>query len=792
MKLELRKNFRIKLFASIFIVLCCIWLFFAAIKPIKAESEAPTANQFPGYVTFDFENTLINEYDYDWADVYAYIISFWEEEDTPKLPANIYDVNDNLLTEPEIYMASEYDLYTYTLTVSSGTEDLLFFTIDDNKFLDITQTNGQVKKIELILERTLPSANQFPGYVEFNLNDQTINHFGYVWSDVYATIKTLPDGEQIHGYYPDYVKVYEGWSYYYENTPVQTEYKIKVTADAGDIVVDEFIIYENNSTAIGYTSTSDYEYIYRLYANFPEPPPPPPLENYPKELVTGWIPNHNDQFKIVVPNLDTMNITEVAGEQRSLALENGYIYQVELITDSPTTAFAKIMNNNTSTELALFNGDSFVVSKPAPEYSVEAFIISGDQDIVFDINEYGRFVFSNCTGIKFYKILVDENSRPFISGEEVFVTNVDAAKPLSYFLNFFTAIDLEDGDVTESITVVLDNYTDNKGVLNTPHKVTIQASDSSNNTTTADFYITVVDVTPPVISGNTNLVQVSYTQTWSVSNFKASLTVQDNYDVLSADDIVIKSNTYQGNETVLGTYTVIFEITDSSGNKGTFLKNVKVIDDILPEFTGPETITSRINTMLTVSYVKAQLTASDEKSGNLTNRITLVEDNYSGKGHKKGTYTVKFSVEDNAGNTAYHTVTIVRVDSIPPKIYVVDGLNIRTSPEIPLTFNQIVDILIATGQQTLNAETQFFLLDEDYFGNEEEVGLYTMTLRALSTDGTESTHEVTINVLEAEEDGITVSPAQTIIDWIKNNVVLFVIIVAAVLTVVYLAFKKKR
>lgn len=788
MKLELRKNFRIKLFASIFIVLCCIWLFFAAITPVKVRAEGTTPN-FPGYVTFDFENTLINEYDYDWADVYAYIISFWEYGETIILSANIYDVNDNLLTEVNLYLHDDYDLYTYTLIVCDVLDDWLIFTIDDDKFFDIKQTNGQIKKIELILERTLPSANQFPGYVEFNLNDQTINHFGYVWSDVYATIKTLVDGEDVYSYYPDYVKVYGNWNYYFENTPVQTEYKIQVTADAGDTVVDEFIIYENNSTAIGYASTDAYDYIYRLYWDFPTPPP---LENYPKELVTGWIPNHNDQFKIVVPNLDTMNITEVGGQQRSLALENGYIYQVELITDSPATAFAKIMNNNTSTELALFHRDSFVVSKPAPEYSVEAFIISGDQDIVFDINEYGSFVFHNCTGIKFYKILVDENSRPFISGEEVFVTNVDDAKPLSYFLNLFTAIDLEDGDVTESITVVLDNYSDNKGVLNTPHKVTIQASDSSNNTTTADFYITVVDVTPPVISGNTNLVQVSYTQTWSVSNFKASLTVQDNYDVLSADDIVIKSNTYQGNETVLGTYTVTFEITDSSGNKGTFLKNVKVIDDILPEFTGPETITSRINTMLTVSYVKAQLTASDEKSGNLTNRITLVEDNYSGKGHKKGTYTVKFSVEDNAGNTAYHTVTIVRVDSIPPKIYVVDGLNIRTSPEIPLTFNQIVDILIATGQQTLNAETQFFLLDEDYFGNEEEVGLYTMTLRALSTDGTESTHEVTINVLEAEEDGITVSPAQTIIDWIKNNVVLFVIIVAAVLTVVYLAFKKKR
>lgn len=786
MKLELRKNFRIKLFASIFIVLCYIWLLMASITPVKvrAESEAPT-----DYFVINVYTEQVDLYatTSEWDDVWDYLQSY--EINAGVNNFVVYDgCDNNIMHKITTFFVANKTQDTIHFMVYCNDEEVEFTlnydqTVTREGFL--TGEEGELYTIEVIFP--LPQ----PGYIDILPNNK-IRRYGYSWASTYAFLT---------GVFNYYVTAYD-----IEGEEVVSDFyfllNCEESANQGiDLTIIEntsdnpppkykFNVTSSSNVMTDITPTTTYSKFRVAFSG--TTPPPPPLENYPKELVTGWIPNHNDQFKIVVPNLDTMNITEVGGEQRSLALENGYIYQVELITDSPTTAFAKIMNNNTSTELALFNGDSFVVSKPAPEYSVEAFIISGDQDIFFDINEYGRFVFSNCTGIKFYKILVDENSRPFISGEEVFVTNVDDAKPLSYFLNLFTAIDLEDGDVTESITVVLDNYSDNKGVLNTPHKVTIQASDSSNNTTTADFYITVVDVTPPVISGNTNLVQVSYTQTWSVSNFKASLTVQDNYDVLSADDIVIKSNTYQGNETVLGTYTVIFDITDSSGNKGTFLKNVKVIDDILPEFTGPETITSRINTMLTVSYVKAQLTASDEKSGNLTNRITLVEDNYSGNGHKKGTYTVKFSVEDNAGNTAYHTVTIVRVDSIPPKIYVVDGLNIRTSPEIPLTFNQIVDILIATGQQTLNAETQFFLLDEDYFGNEDQIGVYSMTIRSVSTTGVEEEHDVTINVQAEDEEGLTISPAQTIIDWIKNNVVLFVIIVAAVLTVVYLAFKKKR
>lgn len=777
------KNLKLRLFVTVFIAVAGVWLLFAAITPVKVRAEGTTPN-FPGYVTFDFENTLINEYDYDWADVYAYIISFWTEPYDNLLPANIYDVNDNLLTEANL--SFHYDTYTCALFVYDDMDDLLFFNIDDDKFFDITQTNGQVKKIELILERTLPSANQFPGYVEFNLNDQTINHFGYVWSDVYATIKTLADGGQVYSYYPDYVKVYGNWNYYFENTPVQTEYKIQVTADAGDTVVDEFIIYENNSTAIGHASTDAYDYIYRLYWDFPTPPA---LENYAKEKVLGWEPSNNDVFEIIVgtePNENEVYITEIATEPRNIKLENGYIYKIELVSEDPATAYAKMKNNDTETELTLFNGDLLVVSK-----SNATFVLSGDQDISFNYGDTGAWTFSGCTTIIFYKVLVD-GLHPFINGQELFVTDVDNPKPLSYFLSLFKAIDIDDGDVSDSIVVVLDNYTDNVGVINTPHKVTIQASDNSNNTTTVDFYVKVVDITAPVITGNTSVAQISYTSVWSVNNFKASLTIQDNYDLLTNEDILVKSNTYQTNEDKIGTYTVVFEAVDSSGNKGTFTKVIKVVDDIEPEFTGPESITSRTSTMLTVSYVKSQLTAWDEKSGNLTSRIELVEDNYSGHGHKKGNYIVKFSVEDNVGNIAYHTVTIIRVDSIPPKIYILDGVNIRTTPDSPLTLGQIIDILIATGEQSLTAETQFLLLSEDYFGNEEEIGLYTMTLRALSTDGTESTHEVTINVLEAEEEGITVSPAENIWNWIKKHPFLFIASLAIIGAVLYLFFQKRK
>ncbi len=387
---------------------------------------------------------------------------------------------------------------------------------------------------------------------------------------------------------------------------------------------------------------------------------------------------------------------------------------------------------------------------------------------------------------------VNDNQRPAITGEENFVTNVDDAKPVSFFQSYLYAYDETDGDLTDQIYIITDNYTANKSVLGA-HMVTFGVKDNSNNEATLDVYIRVVDITKPIITGNASVASIGYKETWNISNYKATLQVSDNYDSLTHSDIVVKTDGYTANKNKLGTYTVVFAVKDNSNNEGTFSKQVKVIDNVKPNFSGPTTIATSNNTILTESDIRAQLTASDEIDGNITSRIELVTDNYTGKGNKVGSYTITYRVSDNAGNTAEHVVTITRSDKIPPVFWVEDGVSIKTTPTTPLNFEQIINILDATNQVTINATTTFTTLFNDYAGNEDAPGVYTWGIKARSIDGNESEHYMSITVLDIEdEDGVDVTPEFDFVLFIEENATIIIIGVLIIATVAVLVFRRKR
>lgn len=385
---------------------------------------------------------------------------------------------------------------------------------------------------------------------------------------------------------------------------------------------------------------------------------------------------------------------------------------------------------------------------------------------------------------------VPDNKKPAISGQENFVTNVDDAKDLSYFQAFISAIDETDGEVP--VYVITDNYTANKSVLGS-HKVIWGAKDSSNNEATLEAYIRVVDITKPIITGNSTVVKIGYKETWNINSFKSTLTVTDNYDTLTHSNITVKTDNYTANKAKLGTYNVVFAVKDSSNNEGTFTKPVQVYDNVKPTFSGPVTITTSNNTILTESDVRAQLTAHDEIDGNITLRIELVSDGFSGKGNKVGNYPIKYKVTDNAGNFAEHTVTVQRQDNIPPIIWITDGVSIKTNPTTPLTYEMIIQILQATGQVSTASTTSFTFPYDEYTGNEETPGVYAMTVMARSTSGNENVFNLALTVLDdAGEDGITTNPDFNFGTWIKDNPALFGIGIIAVIGISYLIFKKRK
>lgn len=390
------------------------------------------------------------------------------------------------------------------------------------------------------------------------------------------------------------------------------------------------------------------------------------------------------------------------------------------------------------------------------------------------------------------------NKREGISGQENFVTNVDDAKTLSYFIDYFEAWDNVDGDLTSSIYVVTDNYTANMSVLGA-HTVVLGVTDSNNNESTLEFTVNVVDITNPVISGNSTKATISYTQTYNISAFKSTLVASDNHSSLINSDIVVKSDSYTSNKTSLGTYTIVFEVADASGNIGTFTKQVEVVDDIAPMFSGPTTITKPTGSILTVADIKAELSASDVKDGNRTSYISVQTDNYTGHGDRVGSYTVVFEVADTKGNIATHTVTVNVTDDIPPVWYVKDGASIVLASGMSLNRTQIISLLEATGQISVSSTSEITFFQDEYSGNEETAGVYMMGFNFEDTSGQSSVHNFAITVLEdSNTDPITVEPETNYLEvaweFIKTptGIIVVIILLSTLLIIIKVKLTPKK
>lgn len=413
----------------------------------------------------------------------------------------------------------------------------------------------------------------------------------------------------------------------------------------------------------------------------------------------------------------------------------------------------------------------------------------GDEQIFVWIGTDGNtYTFS--IGAIYEFRLINQDLRPAISGQETFATKVDEARPVEYFIGFLKAIDDIDGDISDDIYIVTDNYTPNKSVLGT-HEVTVGVEDSAGNVSEFTFKVSVVDITAPIINGNPAVVSIGYKETYNIANFKSTLTVTDNYDSLTASDIEIQSDGYTTNKTKLGTWNVVFEVADSSGNTSTFTKPIKVIDNVAPVFSGIETLTKSYTEVMTLSDIISQATANDEIDGNLTNKITVVNDGFTGKSNKVGTHYIELSVTDNAGNTTTRTITVKVIDDQAAGWYITNGVSINLTPGTELTRTQIVELLNKSGQVLAPANARITYLSDTYSENIGTPGTYTLAFRTVLTNGQENNYTYAVNILDDQTDEDTeVLPDLPFYE--KNKILIWAIGGAALLGAAYYIFKPKK
>ena len=202
-----------------------------------------------------------------------------------------------------------------------------------------------------------------------------------------------------------------------------------------------------------------------------------------------------------------------------------------------------------------------------------------------------------------------------------------------------TASDNIDGDITSSIVTVnnVDIYT-----VGT-YSVTYNVNDAAGNA--ADEATRTVNITPDLTKPVITITGGDIDHEQGTPYTDLGATALDNIDGDITSSISVENNV---DSDIAGTYTIIYNVSDSSGNTADQKTRTVVVSDTtrpVINLIGD----SEINLLVDDIYVDDGATAVDNIDGDITNQIITVNPVNTSE---FGTYVVTYNVKDSSGNEA--------------------------------------------------------------------------------------------------------------------------------------------
>ena len=261
-------------------------------------------------------------------------------------------------------------------------------------------------------------------------------------------------------------------------------------------------------------------------------------------------------------------------------------------------------------------------------------------------------------------VLVGDTGRPIISLRGDSNTTIEAGS--IYEDAGAQAIDTGDGDLSSKIEVVSTVNTDKIG----EYTVTYTVSDSSGNEAVeVKRVVKVVDTTAPVI---TMLGSAAKTVEAKSVYIDEGATAVDTHD-----EALVVTSVSTVNTDVVGSYTVIYNVSDASGNAAVpVIRKVIVVDTTSPVITlvGEAIVRVEVGN----DYEDQGATAKDSVDGDLTSQIRV-----TGKVDvkKAGEYQLKYNVYDAAGNKSVELTRMVIVETA-----IIETIRIEKYNSVPFWF----------------------------------------------------------------------------------------------------------
>ena len=349
-------------------------------------------------------------------------------------------------------------------------------------------------------------------------------------------------------------------------------------------------------------------------------------------------------------------------------------------------------------------------------------------------------------------VLVD-TSAPYFQNAGKIVSYYDSPITIAEIQQSLTAYDAIDGNVTNNITLVSDNYTQNISVLGL-YECVFSVSDQAGNTSEVTVFVELADVLAPVFS-NVPVVQAVYPNVYTVENIKGMMSASDNYDGDISSQIVLINDNYTDNASVVGNYSMEFQVTDSSGNSENYIQQIMVVDNEYPIISGINNISVGYDRELSVSEVMGYLSYTDNYDIESSLELVLETNTYTNNSRVLGNYEMSFSVTDSSNNKTIHRVDINVVDEIGPIVYFNSSI-IQTYTDTVMSLPDFTKLLVNTKE--INPELSYYVTVryDSYSKNANTPGIYHLKLNLKNEQGDELTKDLEIRVVERPIDFIVV------------------------------------
>ena len=288
-------------------------------------------------------------------------------------------------------------------------------------------------------------------------------------------------------------------------------------------------------------------------------------------------------------------------------------------------------------------------------------------------------------------------------------------------------------------------------VAGATYKVRYVAKDSSDNESKADMLVQIVDTTPPVITLNSETMEIECKDVFTDPGATALDSCGSVVQVLTASAIYEVATMYQvytiDTSSAGKEYIVRYVAEDTSGNKSSKDMPVRIVDTTIPVITllGDSTI----NVECKSAFVDPGATATDTCDTQVAVIATGRVDT-----DRIGEYTITYTATDASGNSATPVVRTVNVIDTTKPVVTLLG-NEEVTLECKSSF--VDPGATATDGCSGNLEVK---TEGDVDVNTP--GVYTLTYTATDVSGNSDTKTRVVRVVDTGKPTITLNGAETI------------------------------